>query len=85
MKHQMICYTKNHVFLGFKDKIFYFDVQDILKKYDNELYHGKRETEVIRGDKIRMFKMDKRYAFKGFVEAGTNKNGESDIIMIVEH
>ena len=33
MKHQMICYTKDHIFMGFKDKIFYFDIsQDILSK-----------------------------------------------------
>ena len=33
MKHQMICYTKNHIFMGFKDKIFYFDIShDILSK-----------------------------------------------------
>ena len=81
----MICYSKNHVFLGFKDKIFYFDIQGILQKYNSDHYCGKRVHETIRADKIRVFKMDNSYAFKGFIEAGTNKKGEGDIILIVEH
>ena len=82
----MICYTKNHIFMGFRGKIFYFDIsKDIMSRFDDELLYGRKEKIKITSDRLKTFKLDPKYSFKGFIEAGKNKHDTSDIIMIVEN
>ena len=56
-----------------------------MSKYDDERLHGKKLNIKIRADRVKLFKLDHKYNFKGFIEAGENKHGVCDIIMIVEH
>ena len=72
--------------MGFKGKIFYFDIsRDIMRKFDDENLFGKKEKIKITSDRLKTFKLDPKYNFKGFIEAGKNKHDTSDIIMIVEN
>ena len=72
--------------MGFRGKIFYFDIsRDIMRRFDDENSHGKKEKIKITSDRLKTFKLDPKYNFKGFIEAGKNKHDTSDIIMIVEN
>ena len=56
-----------------------------MRKFDDENLFGKREKIKITSDRLKTFKLDPKYNFKGFIEAGKNKHDTSDIIMIVEN
>ena len=72
--------------MGFRGKIFYFDIsRDIMRRFDDENSYGKKEKIKITSDKLKTFKLDPKYNFKGFIEAGKNKHDTSDVIMIVEN